>query len=137
MFSCEYSENFENTFFRRIPLDNYFCLFQSSTGKCLCKSLFLIKLQVSACNLIKKETLALVLPCEFREISKNTFSYRRPPVAASVFIVLGVNKKNNVLSNNSLITCKFLEYSTIHFANDTLKEKLDLIRFRGSRPEVF
>ena len=75
--------------------------------------------------------------CEFREISKNTFSYRRPPVAASAFFVLGVNKKNNLFSNNSLITCKFLEYSTILFANDTLKEKLDLIRLRGSRPEVF
>ena len=32
----------------------------------------------------KKETLAQVFPCEFREISKKTFSYRTPPVAASV-----------------------------------------------------
>ena len=37
-----------------------------------------------ACNFIKKKTLAQVLPCEFCEISKNTFSYRTPPVAASV-----------------------------------------------------
>ena len=36
-----------------------------------------------ACNFIKKETLAQVFFCEFCEISKNTFSYRTPPVAAS------------------------------------------------------
>ena len=41
----------------------------------------LIKLQ--ACNFIKKETPAQECSCEFREISKNTFSYRKPPVAAS------------------------------------------------------
>ena len=33
--------------------------------------------------LMKKETLAQVFSCEFCEISKNTFSYRTPPVAAS------------------------------------------------------
>ena len=33
---------------------------------------------------IKKETLAQVFSCEFCEISKNTFSYRTPLVAASV-----------------------------------------------------
>ena len=31
----------------------------------------------------KKKTLAQVVYCEFCEISKNTFSYRTPPVAAS------------------------------------------------------
>ena len=36
-----------------------------------------------ACNFIKKETLTQVFSCEFREISKNTFSYRTPLVAAS------------------------------------------------------
>ena len=35
------------------------------------------------CNFIKKEILALVFSCEFCEISKNTFSYRTPLVAAS------------------------------------------------------
>ena len=35
-------------------------------------------------NFIKKETLARVFLCEFSEISKNTFSYRTIPVAASV-----------------------------------------------------
>ena len=36
-----------------------------------------------ACNFIKKETLAQLFSCEFCEISKNTFSYRTPLVAAS------------------------------------------------------
>ena len=36
-----------------------------------------------ACNFIKKETLVQVFPCEFCKISKNFFSYRTPPVAAS------------------------------------------------------
>ena len=36
-----------------------------------------------ACNFIKKEILAQVFSCEFCEISKNTFSYRAPPMAAS------------------------------------------------------
>ena len=40
-----------------------------------------------ACNVITKETLALVLPCEFCEIFKGTFSYRTPPMAASVAIL--------------------------------------------------
>ena len=46
---------------------------------------FLIKLQALACNVIKKETLALLSSCEFREIFKNTFFYRTPPVAAFVY----------------------------------------------------
>ena len=44
---------------------------------------FLIKLQALACNFIKKEALPQVFSCEFCEISKTTFSYRTPPVAAS------------------------------------------------------
>ena len=45
---------------------------------------FLIKLQASVCNFIKKEALAQVFSCEFCEISTNTFSYKIPPVTASV-----------------------------------------------------
>ena len=40
--------------------------------------------EAEACNFIKKETLAQMFSCEFCEIAKNTFSYRTPPVAASV-----------------------------------------------------
>ena len=36
-----------------------------------------------AYNFIKKESLAQVFSCKFCEISKNTFFYRTPPVAAS------------------------------------------------------
>ena len=38
------------------------------------------------CNFIKKETLAKVFSCGFCQISKNTFSYRTPLVAASVLL---------------------------------------------------
>ena len=34
-------------------------------------------------KVIKKEALAQVFSCKFCKISKNTFSYRTPPVAAS------------------------------------------------------
>ena len=42
---------------------------------------FLLKLQ--AHNFTEKETLARVFSYEFCEISKNMFSYRTPPMAAS------------------------------------------------------
>ena len=41
-------------------------------------------IDLQACNFIKKETLAQVFSCEFFEISKSTFLYRTPLVAASV-----------------------------------------------------
>ena len=44
--------------------------------------------KVKACNLIKKKTLVQVFSCEFGEISKNTFSNRRSPVAASDIYLL-------------------------------------------------
>ena len=60
--------------------------------KCSVKKVFLEISQNSqenscarvACNFIKKETLAQVFSCEFYEISKNTFFYRTPLVAAPV-----------------------------------------------------
>ena len=42
---------------------------------------FLVKLQAG--GFIKKEALPQVFSCEFCKISKNTFSYRTPVVAAS------------------------------------------------------
>ena len=57
--------------------------FAKFTGKHLCQSLFFNKV---ACNFIKKETLTQVFCCEFCEISKNTFSYRTPLMAAFVDI---------------------------------------------------
>ena len=55
---------------------------QNSKENTCARASFLMKLQASACNFIKKETLAQVFSCEFCEISKNTFSYRTPPRAA-------------------------------------------------------
>ena len=49
---------------------------------------FLINLQAEACNFIEKETLEEVFSRKFCEISKNTFSYRTPPVAASENILI-------------------------------------------------
>ena len=43
-------------------------MFTKFTGKYLCQSL----------KLIKRETLAQVFSCEFREILKNIFIYRTP-----------------------------------------------------------
>ena len=66
--------------------------FAKFTGKHLCQSLFFNKvadlrpatlLKKDSGNFIKKKTLTQVFPCEFCDISKNTFSYRTPPVAAS------------------------------------------------------
>ena len=56
---------------------------QNSQENTCARVSFLINLQTSACNFIKKETLAQVFSCEFCEISNKTFSYRTPPVAAS------------------------------------------------------
>ena len=55
--------------------------FVEFTGKHLCQSLFLNKV---VGNFITKEAMAHVFSCNFCEISKNTFSYRTPPVAASL-----------------------------------------------------
>ena len=45
--------------------------------------LFKESFRPGSCNFIKKETLAQLFSCDFCEISKNTFSYRAPPLAAS------------------------------------------------------
>ena len=44
-------------------------------------------LKESPGGVLKKETLAQGFSCEFCEISKNTFSYRTPPVAASALYI--------------------------------------------------
>ena len=53
-------------------------------------------MQAEACTFNKKENLAQLFSCEFWEISKNTFSYKTPPVAASedaIFYLLSLQKK--------------------------------------------
>ena len=61
---------------------------QNSQENTCARVSILIKLQAKACNFIKIETLALVFSCEFCEISKNTFSYRTPPVAAFTIVLI-------------------------------------------------
>ena len=50
--------------------------FEKFTGKHLCQSFFFNKVAASACNFIKKETLAQAFSYELSEISKSTS--RRP-----------------------------------------------------------
>ena len=54
-------------------------ILQYSQEKNLARVSYLVKLQVWACNFIKKETLTQMFSCEFCGISKNTFFYRAPP----------------------------------------------------------
>ena len=75
--------------------------FAKFTGKPLCKSLFFNKVAdlrpetlfkkrlryrcfPEVCNFVKKEAVTQGFSCEFCEISKNTFCYGTPLVAASV-----------------------------------------------------
>ena len=58
--------------------------FAKFIGKHLCQSLFFNKVEGSACNAVKKESLVRGFSCEFCKISKNTFSHRTLPVAVSL-----------------------------------------------------
>ena len=59
--------------------------FTKFTGKHLCQSLFFNKVAgLRAANLLKKRLWHRCFPVNFFEISNNTFSYRTPPVAATV-----------------------------------------------------
>ena len=71
--------------------------FAKFTGKHLYQSLFINKVAGLTCNFIKKESLAQVFSCEFCKISKNTFFYRTPQVAASIIIVF--KKMRDSLTN--------------------------------------
>ena len=69
-------EIFENTYFEEHMRT------AASMGR-LFRKVQQSSVQPQACNFIKKETVAQVFSCEFCEISKSTFFYRTPPVAAS------------------------------------------------------
>ena len=60
---------------------------------------FLIKLPKS-CNFNKKETLPRVFSSEFCEISKITFSYRTPPVSASVYKSVDSDQEPKVIQQS-------------------------------------
>ena len=73
--------------------------FPKFIGKHLCQSLIFNKVADQACNFIKNETLAQVFSCEFCKISKSTFSYRIPPVAAAEKIFY-LTRENSVNMND-------------------------------------
>ena len=72
-------------------------------------------------NFIIKEILTQVFSCEFCEISKNTFSYRAPPVTASELYCLKATEP--LRGDNFLFTTKSLEGPCIHL--------IDLGRMKG------
>ena len=102
VFSCEFWEIFKNTFFHRTPpvVASEKLKLEAVVWRCSAKKLFLEEislnsqentcarvsfLQTKTCNFIKIESLTQVFSCEFcRHLSKNTFFYRTPPLAASV-----------------------------------------------------
>ena len=59
-------------------------ILQNSYENTCARVSFFNKVVGAACNFIKIEILAQVFSCEFYEISKNTFFYKSPLVAASV-----------------------------------------------------
>ena len=65
-----------------VDIQKNFAIF---TGKQLCYSLFLIKLQSFKPATLLKETPTQVLSCEYYEIFKNNCFYRTPTVAASEY----------------------------------------------------
>ena len=81
--------------------------FANFTGKHLCWSLFLKRLQVEALQHYQNKHRCF--SCEVREIFQDTFFYRTPPVAAS-----GDNKSHTRLVTLSKQT--FSSQSTRHFS---------------------
>ena len=57
--------------------------FLKFTGKHLCHSSYLIKLQAETCNFIKRETLVQVFSCECSEFFRNIFFREHLRVTAS------------------------------------------------------
>ena len=74
VFACEITEAVVQVFLE---------ISQNSQENTCARVSFLIKLLAWPGTLLKKETLAQVLSCEFSEISKNTFFHRTSLVATS------------------------------------------------------
>ena len=80
-FSLRFSKYLRAAFFYRTSLVAAFAF--HATGLILETVVQKCSVPLRPAALLKKETLAQVLSCEFCKISKNTFSYRTPPVDAS------------------------------------------------------
>ena len=97
MFSCKFCKIFKNTFFHRTPpvATSEKLKAESVVRRCSVKKLFLeisLNLKVNlvpgpqACHFIKIESLTQVFPSAFCEhLSKNTFFYGAPSLAAAYF----------------------------------------------------
>ena len=79
---------------QRYSVKKMFLEISQNSQQNTCARVSLSKLQAEACNFIKKETLAQVFSSEFCEVSKNTFSYGTPPVAASEMKWFWIWKRN-------------------------------------------
>ena len=90
-------------------------LSQNSPENTCARVSFSIKLQIEACNFIKKETLAQMLFCEFSEISNNTFPYRTPPVATSSDTHMSQPKFLVVFQKRFCFSQKFSRYCILGF----------------------
>ena len=66
---------------------------------------FLLKLQASGLNL------------EFGEISKNTFSYRTPPVAASLFLIAWIHSATNFKTYEQVKVHLTQQIHSLHLKN--------------------
>ena len=81
LFISDFEKQSPEVFCKKTVLKN----FVKFTEKHQLRVSFLMKLQASACNLIQKETLAQVFPCEFCDF------YRKPLVAASRLYIYKTN----------------------------------------------
>ena len=88
---------------------------QNSQENTRARVLFLNKV-AGACNFVKKETLVQVFPCEFCEISKNTFFTEHLWVTASGILKDFMNEKNELLFGDNITLKK--KY------NRTLRKKI-------------
>ena len=116
-----YSNNYESQISWKKSMNSFFCnalIFKSSpsqiffkidvlknftsfTGKHLCWSLLLIKLQtLRPATLLKRDSNTGVFLWNWRSFFKNSFFYRTPSVASSV--VFAAKQRNNINNINML-----------------------------------
>ena len=148
IFQTTYKECLSRPWFLRLLMNNLFCkekLLRPEVvaQRCSVKKVLLVILQnsqentyarVSFFTLLKKETYLQVLSCEFCEIFKNTFSYRTPPVAASVR--LRSNLKNLKYAEALKVCCKIFTSTNYNFYFHNLFSLLKPF-FNSHHPQTF
>ena len=93
--------------------------FAKLTGKHMCQSLFFNRI-----GGLRPETQTQVFSCEFCKISKSTFSYRTPPVAASgQFLTKRLEQLDAVLDR--LEQCSRCNWLLIHGVDEIEGEDSD------------